>query len=38
LTSYQFTLAGVLAMVLPGSLISGPRPRIENLNKLPLAF
>jgi hypothetical protein len=39
---YGFTLAGLLALFVPGHLLPGPaappRPRIENLNKLPLAF
>jgi hypothetical protein len=39
---YSFTLAGLLAQFVPSHLLPGPaappRPRIENLNKLPLAF
>jgi hypothetical protein len=39
---YSFTLAGLLALFAPSDLLPGPaappRPRIENLNKLPLAF
>jgi hypothetical protein len=39
---YGFTLAGLLALFVPGHLLPGPaappRPRIENLNKLPLVF
>ena len=39
---YGFTLAGLLALFVPSHLLPGPaappRPRIENLNKLPLAF
>lgn len=39
---YSFTLAGLLALFVPSHLLPGPavppRPRIENLNKLPMAF
>jgi hypothetical protein len=42
MTRYHFTLAGLLALFTSSHLLPGPaatpRPRIENLNKLPLAF